>query len=81
MYHIVKYLGGIKLFLNRNGQFVVATNSLYEFVSVANAMYTLDNMISSDEKAFGDIKIVGPRGGQYGVRSQNLKTLDSILKV
>lgn len=72
MYHIVKYHNGCKYFLNRMGQFVSATNSLFEFVSVANARYTLDNTVADKEKELGDIKIIGPRGGQYGVRSQVL---------
>jgi hypothetical protein len=65
MYYIAKYHGGIKTFLNRFGLFVVATNSLWEFPSVANARYTFENMVAKQEKEYGRIVIVGPKGGEY----------------
>jgi hypothetical protein len=67
MYKIVRQdCYGFKWFLNRAGHFVSATNSLWEFPSRANAMYTWAYMVENTEKV-GEAFIEGPKGGCYNV--------------
>ena len=70
MYKIIGFdKGGFRYFLNHTGFFMAATNSVWSFVSVANASYSYRSLRNIQTTNIDKVYIEGPRGGLYNVET------------